>query len=96
MATKKDNKAAKAAPAVQTTVKVNDKVAKAIEVIKEHHPHVKVAYFNADGEYHFHKRKGFAAVTIIDEDSDEPNLAAETEGDELEEPTDPNGGKLEF
>lgn len=61
----------KSEPGVKATVVVSDKVAKAIEVIKNHQPHVKVAYFNGDGEYHFHKRKGFSAVVIQDDDNEQ-------------------------
>jgi hypothetical protein len=93
----KNNKLAdKKAAAVQTTVKVNSKVAEAVETIKATQPHVKTAYFNADGEYHFHKRPGFKAVPIQD-DEEEVNLEAEigdNEPDE-DEPVD-TGGKLEF
>lgn len=88
----KTNKPAKAAPAVKTTTVVSDKVAKAIEDVKKYHPHVKVAYFNGDGEYHFHKRKGFAAVTIVEEE--EIDLDIEVEDDD-EYPIDPKD-KLEF
>lgn len=86
----------KAAAPVKTTVKINDKIAKAIEVIKEHQPHVKVAYFNQDGVYHFHKRPGFAAVTIQGDD-EEIDLVVENEEENDEEVvTDPRGEKLEF
>lgn len=96
MAKKDTTKAAadkKAAP-VKTTVKVNDRIAKAIEIIKEHHPHVKVAYFNQDGAYHFHKRPGFAAVPIVEEDID-LEVENEEENDEDAE-TAPGGEQLEF
>lgn len=63
--------------AVKTTVVVSGKVKKAIEDVRQYHPHVKVAYFNADGEYHFHKRKGFTAVTIIEEDEVEQDMEVE-------------------
>jgi hypothetical protein len=92
----KNNKPAdKKAAAVQTTVKVNSKVAEAVEVIKATQPHVKTAYFNADGEYHFHPRKGFKAVPIQDEEEiDLETEIADDEPDE-DEPVD-TGGKLEF
>jgi hypothetical protein len=96
---KKDNtKAAadkKAAAPVKTTVKVNDKIAKAIEVIKEHQPHVKVAYFNQDGAYHFHKRPGFAAVPIVEDEEIDLEVENEEESDE-EVDANPGGEKLEF
>lgn len=93
--TTKDAAEKKAAAPVKTTVKINDKIAKAIEVIKEHQPHIKVAYFNQDGAYHFHKRPGFAAVTIQGDEED-INLQVENEEDIDEVVTDPNGDKLEF
>lgn len=94
MAQKNTKPAPKKDAAIQTTVKVNDKVAKAIEVIRETQPHVKVAYFNQDGEYHFHKRPGFKAVPIQDE---EEEIDLEVEEDADEDPIEPIGGaKLEF
>jgi hypothetical protein len=93
---KNDKKAAPAAAPTVSKPKVNSKIAAAIEVIKTHQPHVKTAYFNADGEYHFHPRKGFKAVAIIDEEED-IDLEAEPETDEPieDEPVD-TGKKLEF
>lgn len=35
------------------------KVQEAIAIIAEHAPHVKVAWINDNGDYHFHKRPGF-------------------------------------
>jgi hypothetical protein len=84
--------ASKPAP-VKTTVKISGKVAEAIEIIKETQPHVKVAYFNEAGQYHFHKRPGFAAVPIQDEDTD---LEVDTDEEEETEPAEPGGSKLEF
>lgn len=82
---------------VKTTVKVTEKIAKAIEVIKETQPHVKTAYFNQAGDYHFHKRPGFAAVPITDEDDEDIDLEVETEEDEeVQEQADAGGKKLEF
>jgi hypothetical protein len=89
----KNKQTAKAAPAVKTTTVVNEKVAKALEVIKELYPYVKVAYFNADGEYHFHKRKGFAAVTIQEEEETDQDI--EIEEDPETDPIDTKD-KLEF
>jgi hypothetical protein len=84
--------ASKPAP-VKTTVKISGKVAEAIEIIKETQPHVKIAYFNQDGDYHFHKRPGFAAVPIQDEDTD---LEVDTDEVDEDEPAEPGDSKLEF
>lgn len=93
---KKYTKGAKAEAPVKTTVKISGKVAEAIEIIRETQPHVKVAYFNAAGEYHFHKRPEFAAVPI-QADDEEIDLEVENEeGNEEEVVTDPDGKKLEF
>lgn len=97
MAKKDTTKAAdkKAAAPVKTTVKINEKIAKAIEIIKETQPHVKVAYFNQDGAYHFHKRPGFGAVPIQAED-EEIDLEVEKSEEDEEVETNPGGEKLEF
>jgi hypothetical protein len=91
----KTNKAAKAAPVVKTTIKVTAKVAEAIEIIKEYQPHVKVAYFNEAGDYHFHKRAGFVAVPIGEADED-TDLEVDTDEDNEDETVDAGGKKLEF
>jgi hypothetical protein len=92
---KKDTKAAKSAP-VKTTIKISSKLAELIEIIKTTQPHVKVAYFNEAGDYHFHKRPGFSAVPIHGEDED-TDLEVETdEDDEDQEQADAGGKKLEF
>jgi hypothetical protein len=97
MAKNTNKSAAPKAAAVQTTVKVNDKIAKAIEIIKEHQSHVKVAYFNVAGEYHFHKRPGFKAVPIQDEEEDiDLEVEAETDTELDETPVGAGGAKLEF
>lgn len=87
--------ASKPAP-VKTTVKISGKISDAIEIIKATQPHVKVAYFNEAGDYHFHKRPGFAAVPIQDEDTDLGVEDDEIDEDQDEQPVDPGGKKLEF
>jgi hypothetical protein len=67
-------KAKKTAPAIATS----EKVSEVVDMIREHMPHVKIAYINEKGEYHFHPRKGFAPVSIDGgEIVDEPVKAKE-------------------
>jgi hypothetical protein len=63
---KKADKAAAEQPAAETAVKT--KVQEAIEIIAEHAPHVKTAWINDNGEYHFHKRPGFKKYILQKED----------------------------
>jgi hypothetical protein len=93
---KKDTPKTAKVQAVKTTVKISGKIAEAIEIIKETQPHVKVAYFNQAGDYHFHKRPGFSAVPIQDEDTDLEVENEEVDEDQDEQPVDPGGKKLEF
>lgn len=83
---KKGAEAKKAAP------KYNEKITKAIEVIKASQPHVKVVYFNANGDYHFHKRDGFKAVNIDGSAEEDIDLGAEVE--ETEPTEDTGAGEL--
>lgn len=80
MATKPRKGAAvapKTAPAVTTTVQVNEKIAKAIETVKAYYPHVKIVYVNSDGHFHFHSRPGFSAINL-----DESEIAVTEENTE--------------
>lgn len=92
MATKNTNKPAEKKAAAPKG-KYNEKITKAIEIITATQPHVKTAYFNADGEYHFHKRPGFKAVPIVEEE--DIDLEAEIEED-TDEDEIPAGWKTEF
>lgn len=84
---KKNAETKKAAP------KYNEKITKAIEIIRTTQPHVTVAYFNADGEYHFHKRAGFKAVPIDGVAEEEIDLGPAVE-DEGNEDTGADAGEL--
>jgi hypothetical protein len=81
---------------VKTTVKITGKISEAIEIIKATQPHVKVAYFNENGDYHFHKRPGFTAVPVQDEDIDLEVEDIDPNEDDDPVKTDPGGKKLEF
>jgi hypothetical protein len=87
--------ASKPAP-VKTTIKISEKVAEAIAIIKETQPHVKVAYFNQAGEYHFHKRPGFVSVPIQDDEDTDLEVDIDDVDEDEDTQVDAGGKKLEF
>lgn len=74
------------------------KIATAITNIRKNAPHVEYAWFNENGDYHFHKRPGFVKVYVAakpepEEEEEEIVLDAATLAPVA--PAKPND-KLEF